>query len=229
MTKEIYILSTKSLLPAQTQLLFNANIAVDTVDFIEINPKSFELNQVFDNLIFTSQNAVQAILQHPNCNQLKGKNAFAVGMKTKNLLDENGFNVLAYTGYAADLAEIISLIYGKESYTFFCGNLRRDELPKILIENSVLFNEIEVYETTLKPQKIKQQPDGILFFSPSAVESYLKLNSIKNEPCFCIGETTAEALTKNKIKTIHIAGKPSVEQVIQDVITYYNSPQWEIR
>ena len=176
---------------------------------------------MFDNLIFTSQNAVQAILQHPNCNQLKGKNVFAVGMKTKNLLDENGFNVLAYTGYAADLAEIISLIYGKESYTFFCGNLRRDELPKVLTENSVLFNEIEVYETTLKPQKIKQQPDGILFFSPSAVESYLKLNSIKNEPCFCIGETTAEALTKNKIRTINIAGKPSVEQVIQDVITHY--------
>ena len=224
MTKEIYILSTKSLLPAQTQLLFDANIAVDAIDFIEINPKNFELEQVFDNLIFTSQNAVQAILQHPNCNQLKGKNAFAVGMKTKNVLDENGFNVLAYTGYAADLAEIISLVYGKESYTFFCGNLRRDELPNILKENGVLYNEIEVYETAPKPQKIKQQPDGILFFSPSAVESYLKLNSIKKEPCFCIGETTAEALTKNKIRTIHIAGKPSIEQVIQDVITYYNSP-----
>jgi uroporphyrinogen-III synthase len=144
--KNPYILSTKSLLPAQTQLLFDANIAIDAIDFIEINPKNFELEQVFDNLIFTSQNAVQAILQHPNCNQLKGKNVFAVGMKTKNLLDENGFNVLAYTGYAADLAEIISLVYGKESYTFFCGNLRRDELPKILTENSVLFNEIEVYE-----------------------------------------------------------------------------------
>jgi uroporphyrinogen-III synthase len=133
--KNPYILSTKSLLPAQTQLLFDANIAIDAIDFIEINPKNFELEQVFDNLIFTSQNAVQAILQHPNCNQLKGKNVFAVGMKTKNLLDENGFNVLAYTGYAADLAEIISLIYGKESYTFFCGNLRRDELPKVLTKN----------------------------------------------------------------------------------------------
>ncbi|MEY2692088.1 MAG: hypothetical protein RIT03_478 [Bacteroidota bacterium] len=221
MTKEIYILSTKSLLPQQKQILMDANLAVEAHDFIATSTKNFELDQLFDNLIFTSQNAVQAVLQHPQVNQLKSKNAFAVGMKTKSLLTENGFNVIAYTGYAADLAEIISLIYGKESYTFFCGNLRRDELPKILSENSVLFNEIEVYETTLKPQKIKQQPDGILFFSPSAVESYLKLNTLNNEVCFCIGETTAEALTKNKIKTIHIAGKPSVEQVIQDVITYY--------
>lgn len=222
MAKTPYILSTKSLLPQQKQILMDANLAVEAHDFIATSTKNFELDQVLDNLIFTSQNAVQAILQHPQVNQLKSKNAFAVGMKTKNVLEENGFNVIAYTGYAADLAEIISLIYGKESYTFFCGNLRRDELPKILSENSVLFNEIEVYETALTPQKIKQQPDGILFFSPSAVESYLNLNTLKDEVCFCIGETTAEALTKNKIKTIHIAGKPSVEQVIQDVITYYN-------
>lgn len=222
MTKEIYILSTKSLLPQQKQILMDANLAVEAHDFIATSTKNFELDQVLDNLIFTSQNAVQAVLQHPQVNQLKSKNAFAVGMKTKSLLTENGFNVLAYTGYAADLAEIISLIYGKESYTFFCGNLRRDELPTTLKENQVEFNEVNVYETALTPQKIKQQPDGILFFSPSAVESYLKLNTIKDQPCFCIGETTAAALVKNKIKSLHIAGKPSVEQVIQDVITYYN-------
>jgi len=216
------ILSTKSLFPEQKQILLDANIAVEEVDFITTKSIDFELGKVYDNLIFTSQNAVEAVLQHPNCDQLKSKNVFAVGMKTKSLLTENGFNVVAYTGYAADLAEIISLVYSKESYTFFCGNLRRDELPNTLKENGILFNEIETYETALTPQKIKQQPEGILFFSPSAVESYMKLNSINDELCFCIGETTAEALVKNKIKTLHIAGKPSIEEVIQDVITYYN-------
>lgn len=197
-------------------------MAVDDFDFIATNAKKFKLDQVYDNLIFTSQNAVQAVLQHPNCDQLKSKKVFAVGMKTKSILTENGFNVVAYTGYAADLAEIISLVYSKESYTFFCGNLRRDELPNTLKENGILFNEIETYETALTPQKIKHQPDGILFFSPSAVESYLKLNSINDELCFCIGETTAEALEKNKTKNRIIAGKATVEQLIQDVITYCN-------
>ncbi len=222
MVKTPYILSTKTLLPQQKQILLDANMAVDDFDFIATNAKEFKLDQVYNNLIFTSQNAVQAVLQHPNCDQLKGKNVFAVGMKTKSLLTENGFNVVAYTGYAADLAEIISLVYSKESYTFFCGNLRRDELPNTLKENGILFNEIETYETALTPQKIKQQPDGILFFSPSAVESYLKLNSINDELCFCIGETTAEALEKNKTKNRIIAGKATVEQLIQDVITYCN-------
>ena len=78
---------------------------------------------------------------------------FCVGLKTKALLEENGFNVVAYTGYAADLAEIITLIYSTEKYTFFSGNMRRDTLPNALKESNIVFNEIEVYETTLTPQK----------------------------------------------------------------------------
>lgn len=231
MTKQINILSTKKLLPNQKQLLLDANIALMEEDFIETKFKNFELSKVNDNLIFTSQNAVQSILQHPKSNELipklREKNVFSVGMKTKNLLTENGFNVIAYTGYASDLAEIISLIYSKESYTFFSGNLRRDVLPNTLKENGITFNEIEVYETNITSKKIKEKLDGILFFSPSAVESYFKLNTIKEEMCFCIGETTAEALVPKlrdkKVKNIIIAEKPTVENVIDEVIEYHNN------
>lgn len=223
MTKQINILSTKKLLPNQKQDSFDANIHLIEEDFIETKIKNFELSKVNDNLIFTSQNAVQSILQHPKCKELKSKNVFSVGMKTKDLLTENGFNVIAYTGYASDLAEIISLIYSKESYTFFSGNLRRDVLPNTLKENGITFNEIEVYETNITSKKITNKLDGILFFSPSAVESYLKLNTIKEEICFCIGETTSEALENKKVKNIIIADKPSVENVIYEVIEHYNN------
>jgi len=153
MTKPIQILSTKKLLPTQKQVLLEANIALIEEDFIETKIKNFELSKVNDNLIFTSQNAVQSVLQHPNCSELKSKNVFAVGMKTKDVLTENGFNVIAYTGYASDLAEIISLIYGKETFTFFSGNLRRDVLPNTLKENEITFNEIEVYETNITSKR----------------------------------------------------------------------------
>ncbi|WP_396191128.1 uroporphyrinogen-III synthase [Flavobacterium sp.] len=218
----IKILSTKRLLPSQKQVVLDANIDLTDEDFIETNIKNFELSKVNDNLIFTSQNAVQSILQHPKCEDLKSKDVFSIGMKTKDLLTENGFNVIAYTGYAADLAEIISLIYSEESFTFFSGNLRRDVLPNTLKENGITFNEIEVYETKITSKKITKKVDGILFFSPSAVESYFKMNTIKDETCFCIGETTAEALENKKVKTIVIADKPSVENVIAEVVEYYN-------
>ena len=223
MTKQINIVSTKKLLPNQKQELLNANFTVIEEDFIETNIKNFELSKVNNNLIFTSQNAVQSILQHPKCEDLKSKDVFSIGMKTKDLLTENGFNVIAYTGYAADLAEIISLIYSKETFTFFSGNLRRDVLPNTLKENGITFNEIEVYETKITSKKITKKLDGILFFSPSAVESYFKMNTIKDETCFCIGETTAEALENKKVKTIAIADKPSVENVITEVLEYYNN------
>ena len=221
MSKQINIVSTKKLQPIQKQLLLDAGISVLEEDFIETKIKNFELSKVNENLIFTSQNAVQSILQHPKCDELKGKSVFSVGMKTKELLTENGFDVVAYTGYASDLAEIISLIYSSESFTFFSGNLRRDVIPNTLKENGITFNEIEVYETNITSKKMTSKHEGILFFSPSGVESYFKLNSIKDETCFCIGETTAEALENKKLKNIIIAEKPSVESVITQVIEYY--------
>jgi uroporphyrinogen-III synthase len=221
MQNQIKILSTKTLLSNQKQELLAANFDLIEVDFIKTENSNFDLKGINDNLIFTSQNAAQSVLQHPNCSALKSKNVFCVGLKTKILLSESGFNVVAYTGYASDLAEIITLIYSNESYTFFSGNLRKETLPKALSEANVKYNEIQVYETTLTPQKIKTTVDGILFFSPSGVESYLKDNKIKNEICFCIGNTTAEALEKNKVKNIVIANQPSVEDVIEDVIEEY--------
>ncbi|MFH6997822.1 uroporphyrinogen-III synthase [Flavobacterium sp. FlaQc-57] len=222
MTKSIQILSTKKLTSEQKQALVNANLEILDVDFIQTQNKSFELKDLNDNLIFTSQNAVHSVLSDPKAEELKSKNVFCVGLKTKILLSENGFNVIAYTGYASDLAEIITLIYRSESYTFFSGNLRRETLPKALKDAEIKFNEIQVYDTSLTPQKIKTAADAILFFSPSGVESYLKDNTIKKETCFCIGDTTAEALHKIT-KNIIIADQPTVEDVIEDVITEYSS------
>ena len=216
----IQILSTKKLLENQKQVLVNANFNVIEADFIRTESQVFELNKINDNLIFTSQNAVQSFLLDPKSEELKTKNVFCVGLKTKILLSESGFNVIAYTGYAADLAEIITLIYANESYTFFSGNLRRETLPEALKEAKVKFNEIQVYETTLTPQKIKAPVDAILFFSPSGIESYLKENSIKKETCFCIGTTTASAL-EGITKNIIIADQPTIEDVIEDVIAEY--------
>ena len=220
MSKQIQILSTKILSSAQKQELVNANFNVIEADFIHTENQPFELNEINDNLILTSQNAAQSLLLHPKCEELKTRNVFCVGLKTKILLSESGFNVVAYTGYAADLAEIITLIYANESYTFFSGNLRKETLPKALKDTKIKFNEIQVYETSLTPQKINTPVDAILFFSPSGVESYLAANKIKSELCFCIGTTTSSALDKIT-KNIVIADQQSIEDVIEDVIEEY--------
>lgn len=214
------ILSTKKLLPNQKQFLLNAGFTVVESDFIKTETIAFDLNQLQEYLIFTSQNAVHSVLQHPEVAELKQKDVFCVGLKTKALLEENGFKVIAYTGYASDLAEIITLVYPKGSYSFFSGNLRKDTLPDALKEVNIPLKEVNVYNTILTPNKINSKADGILFFSPSGVESYLKDNTITAETCFCIGTTTAEALD-TITKNIVIANQPTIENTIIQCINHY--------
>ena len=221
MSDTIKIASTKILSSSQREELLNTNFEVYEADFIKTTSIDFDFNTINDNLIFTSQNAAQSVLLHSKhedlIQKLREKNVFCVGVKTKALLEENGFNVVVYVDYASDLAEIITLIYSNESYTFFSGNLRKETIPKALKEANIQLNEIQVYETTLTPHKLEVPVEGLLFFSPSGVESYLSENKIKKEVCFCIGETTAEAL-ETVTKNIRIAENPSIEDVILEVI-----------
>lgn len=217
----IRILSTKKLLPNQKQFLLNAGFSVIEADFIHTQNIGFEIPPVKDNLIFTSQNAVKSILDNQKGGGLKQKNCFCVGTKTKQLLLQNGFDVIVCADYATDLADIISNDYPRQSFTFFSGNLRQDTLPDMLKDRELNFNEVTVYKTVLTPNKINIFIDGILFFSPSGVESYLIDNSLSGHACFCIGTTTARAL-ENKTENVIIANQPSVENVIIQTIKYYN-------
>jgi uroporphyrinogen-III synthase len=222
MTNQISILSTKILSSEQRQVFIDANIDLLEDDFIAVENANFELKNIHQNLIFSSQNAVLSILKQKNWEKLKTKTVFCVGIKTKELLEQNGFEVAVYMDYASELAEIITLIYASESYTFFSGNLRKDHLPIALTKAKIVWNEIETYQTKLTPFKISAEEkfNGILFFSPSAVESYLKDNNIQNETCFCIGETTARALQKIT-KNIIIPETPTIESLIEEVLEFY--------
>ena len=224
MTQTISILSTKTLSDEQRQAFIDAKIDLLEQDFIEIENSNFELKNINENLIFSSQNAVLSLMEQPNWEKYKIKNVFCVGIKSKELLEKNGFKVDVYMDYASELAEIITLIYNSDSFTFFSGNLRKETLPKALKDSKIKFNEIETYKTKLAPFKISKEEkfDGILFFSPSGVESYLIDNKIKNETCFCIGETTSEALENKKIKNIIVSQHPTIDNVVVDVLDHYN-------
>lgn len=222
MKDKIRIVSTKKLSERQKQQLLNAGFSVLEEDFINVRNKDFEIKNISDCLIFTSQNAVESVLKNKKIKELKTKKCFCVGENTRLLLIENDFEVLAHAEYAAELASIICNQYPKISFTFFCGNMRRNFLPDALRLAQVKLQEIEVYETILTPHKIDFKPDGILFFSPSGVKSYLQENKIENENCFCIGNTTSEALrdiTPNRI----IANQPTIESVVIRCIEHYKN------
>lgn len=215
----IRILSTKKLQPNQKQFLLNAGFSVVEADFIRITHLPFQLHEIAENIIITSQNAVKALAAHPEVQDVRRKPVFCVGHKTADLLDENGFTVQEIAESAQQLAEIIVGDYPNETFTFFSGNIRRNELPFALLESDIELNEIEVYETEPTPVKTGKF-DGILFFSPSAVQSFLSENKITDETCFCIGNTTANELN-NITDHIIIANQPSVENTIIQTINHF--------
>lgn len=206
------VLSTKKLAESQRNLLLQAGIGLVEYHSIAIEPLDFKVKDPIENAIITSQNTVNGLVDK----RVKIKNCFCVGEKTKALLEENGYKLKVMTNYGKELAEIIVKDFADEPFTFFCGNLRRDEIPQLLKENNVSFTEIEVYKTVLKPKKFERTFDGVLFFSPSAVESFTKENTLENTTAFCIGTTTAAEAEKYTNEII-IANKPTVKNVIVQV------------
>jgi uroporphyrinogen-III synthase len=112
---------------------------------------------------------------------------------------------------------------------FLCGNLRRDDLPAILHSHGVPMEEITVYETkftTDGKQQQQQQPDWIVFFSPSGVNSMLT----KFEPSHdiwkrarkaAIGQTTKAAIEMipELGKVDAVAPKPSPQDLLQAILS----------
>ncbi|AVR44905.1 uroporphyrinogen-III synthase [Christiangramia fulva] len=210
------ILSTKILAENQKQLLLNADIALVEYNAILIDFLDFQLPETnIKNAIFTSKNAVKAILKK----NLKIENCFCVGEKTAALLEKNGFSICEIDDNSKSLAEKLKENHKNEQFTFFCGNRRRDELPKILKENGIPLEEIEVYKTSLAHKKFNSAFDGILFFSPSGVQSFVSENEIEGV-AFCIGETTASE-AKKYTKNIEIANQPGIENVIAKCVSYF--------
>lgn len=210
----------KKLQPNQKLYLLNAGLSVIEADFIGVQYKPFEIKDTADNLIFTSQNGFLGFLKHMASGVFTASRVFCVGQKTKSLIERHGFTVAGTAPDAETLAKLITDAYPKERFMFFSGNLRRESLPNALATAGVVFTETEVYNTVLTPHKIETKPDSILFFSPSAVESYLKENTITDEACFCIGQTTAHALNGITDKVV-IAHKPGIENVIVQVRNYF--------
>ncbi len=220
MSKMVHLLSTKCLPSNQKQFLLNAGFGVVEADFIRVEWLKKKINTTYNHLIFTSQNAVSSVFSQEHNFFLRDKKCFCVGSKTKQLLEENGCKVEQSFDYSDQLAAYLVANHSDKKFTFFSGNLRSDMLPTVLTQNRIIFEEIEVYKTVLTPHKITSITDAILFFSPSAVSSFLQENNLSGEICFCIGNTTADEVRK-VTNNIVVAKRPTVENTIIRCIAHF--------
>lgn len=227
MTKRAEILSTKSFSADQKQLFRDTDLNLTEIDFLKIEllqiPET-TFTPVIKNAIVTSQNAVRSLIKYNSAQIKKIENWFCVGKKTAELLKANGLNVISQKNNSRELGEFLVRFFRNNDFYFFCGNLRRPELPDILQTNNIELKEVICYQTVLAPVSLDKTFDSILFFSPSGVRSYLTKNTAEHQVAFCIGKTTATQAEKHFEKTI-TAPTPTGETLIKTLINYYKLKQ----
>ncbi len=227
----IHILCTRPLPQAIVAEAIQLSIEIDVLSFIETESiLSVEVQQEIDQValqtttvVFTSMNAVDAVTVFLDGHN-PAWNIYTLGTTTKNLVAAY-FGEEKIMGSAPDATALAEIIAGEgltEEINFFCGDRRRDELPGILRKNEIGVNEIVVYHTIATPHKINKAYHGILFFSPSAVESFFSINKVAAETLiFAIGNTTAACIEKYCNNKIIVADEPGKENLVEKMIAYF--------
>ena len=229
---KISILSTRPLDESLIEEAKKSNIEVDVLSFIETETiHTTEVQQEIENallqssaVVFTSMNAVEAVADELDGQQPDWK-IYSIGTTTSKLVKKY-FGEGAIAGIANSATELADLIVDEgedQEVIFFCGDQRRDELPEILRSNDIDVNEIVVYETIAVHHKVDKQYHGILFFSPSAAESFFSNNKIDaSTVLFAIGNTTANTLKKFSNNKVIISDEPGKENLFRKMIEYFS-------
>lgn len=219
--KKTNVFSTKSFTESQ-RLLFHEKVKVESTDFIKISLNRIHpriLKNEIKNVIITSKNAVESLVTNYSATELQFKNIYCVGRRTKRLIEQKIGPVIHFEKNAKKLAEyLVEYIEGTE-VTYFCSDLRLDDLPTILEKNHIKVNEVEAYQTKFNGIKIDDSVESVMFYSPSTVQSFVKENSC-GAIAFCIGETTATEAKKH-FEDVRVAKVPTVESVIELVNAHY--------
>jgi uroporphyrinogen-III synthase len=228
----IKILCTRELQAELIAVAAQAGIDLDSIPFIETRASVSErtaarissLSKERANVVFTSVKAIESVLPYLDNPQPDWKIYCMEGEGSRKISEHFGAGHIAGTGNnAAELAARINLKNNSEKLFFFSGNLRRAELPAYFETHGIEWEELPVYETSLRPQKLHTKYDGYIFFSPSAVRSFFTDNAV-DEPAvfFSIGHSTATELRKYTNKKIISSKQPDARQLIRELIDYYS-------
>jgi len=208
-------------------------IDMDILSLIAIKPfsnKSLEseiihLFQQAANIVFTSANAVNAVAR------FKGKHKpaweiYCIGHATQKAVYEcfGAEKVILTADNASELADKIIKQGNIKELVFFCGDIHRDELPQKLKQAEINVREVIVYGTIATPQKIPKEYDAVLFFSPSAVNSFFEVNKANKKTLFfAIGNTTAAAISEKTSNIVIVSNKPGKEELLELAIKYFQN------
>ena len=203
-------------------------------DASELREK-LETLEKYDGLFFTSPQAAEVFLQRKPKADFRGK-IYVLGNRTKLLFENAGFETVFRR--EANTAEEFINSFDKSEFTskkflFPRGDKSLRTIPELLkrvaeVEEIVVYRTIENAVDEVLIDAIREklrlgEIEWICFFSPSAVESFLKtfgdfsLNEIK---IAAIGATTAKKAAAENLKVEFVSPKASAEDFAFGLIEY---------
>ncbi|MEO5996942.1 MAG: uroporphyrinogen-III synthase [Chitinophagaceae bacterium] len=226
----LHILSTRPLDESLITRAGDNNIIIDSVSFIRTEQIRNDIleKQIADaihhssTVVFTSMNAADAVADYAGGN-LPQWNIYCLGTATKEII-LNRFPLSHISGEADNASSLADAIIRNDvqEVIFFCGDQRRDELPGKLANQNIAVEEMIVYKTIATPEKMEKEYSGILFFSPSAVESFFSVNSVSEDTIlFSIGSTTSDCIKLYCTNKIIQSDLPGKKNLAEKVINYF--------
>lgn len=221
------------------------NVVIEPAIEIEFREDWFAIEMTFKSskkpvLAFTSQNGVKALefFQSTGGKIPKEATFYAVGKKTAEALKNLGFEAIVPeqqdgVGLARKIAEDFSEMKDSEKPTVlhFCGDKRRDEFRQFLSDADVHVRDMVVYNTILKSMRLpNHKTDGLVFYSPSAVQAFRDSGGFRNKnlpELFAIGETTAEELSIESGRHVHVSPEPNTKDLLEYAANILNKEKTE--
>ncbi|WP_026750245.1 uroporphyrinogen-III synthase, partial [Sediminibacterium sp. C3] len=144
---------------------------------------------------FTSANAVQYFLENIDKKLLAEKNIFALQGATRDELLLRNLVPRITAPNVNELGKLIKLnkaVLNIQKILHPIGNLTLPDLRYVVTGSGMSYQDLTVYQTELNPIPVDAIPfEAILFFSPSAIDSFSFANRFSSERIYiCIGNTT---------------------------------------
>lgn len=186
--------------------------------------RSLDRLDQFDWMVFTSANAVRAVVDVVDGPWSAGPAIAAVGPKTADLLIESGYSV-RYTskrGTAADLARTLPARPGDRVLAPL-GDRAGATLETGLKDRGVHVERVEAYRTIwadVDPSVLRtaREADAVLLTSASIAERFGSLFTAGSPPVVCIGPTTEQAARSAGLVVIGTAREPTPAALIEVLV-----------
>jgi uroporphyrinogen-III synthase len=194
-------------------------------------PENIFPDSIHKNIALTSQSGVEAFLMLLNQLQLDRETyrIFCIEQATQQAALQGGLKVQGTAPNATSLADEILKYPDIHCVTHICSNRRRDELSVKLKSKGVEVQDLVAYRTELTPLALNRSYDAIVFFSPSAVDSFLSQNTLLDIPCVCIGKTTESHARQNGYTRTFTPDTPSEAALLEVLFDYFSNPSVHVK